>query len=368
MPLFDRRTNHFQHNPEFLHSILIENCQRMRPIFTTVMVVEAIIFIFEFLFYERTPVMVTAMALKLVAVFLSIFSICQFHRIRIGNDPAKYSRNLKIIYAIIGLALSWAVANTAVAQMITGDITVYVLVLFGIAAVVQMPPRHAMAIYCLFYLFFIAVVPMVQNNPRIVTWHVINGGILNVIAWLISRMIYQYRLEIYKDKTIIGQKNKELFDKAQQDGLTGLFNHQAIHGHLDKALSFADGNRQDLSIALIDIDHFKCVNDTYGHQTGDVIVKGVADTIRRSVREMDITGRYGGDEFLIIFPDCSVKNARRIIERLQKNLNGLNDQVPSLTISCGIAQRDGEGANALVEMADRLLYRAKASGRNRIEA
>lgn len=278
MPPFDRRTNSYQNNPDFIHAVLTENCQRMTPIFTTVMVVEAIIFFFELLLYERTPVMIAAMVLKLVAVLLSACSIYQFRLIRSANDPSKDSRNLAIIYVIIVLSLSWAVANTAVAQMITGDITVYVLVLFGIAAVVQMLPRHAIIIYGLFYLVFIA------------------------------------------------------------------------------------------AIALIDIDHFKSVNDTYGHQTGDLIVKGVADIIRQSVREMDITGRYGGDEFMIIFPDCSVDNARRIIERLQKNLKRFDHQVASLTISCGIVQRNGEDANALVEIADRLLYRAKASGRNRIEA
>jgi len=94
----------------------------------------------------------------------------------------------------------------------------------------------------------------------------------------------------------------------------------------------------------------------------------VADIIRQSVREMDITGRCGGDAFMVIFPDCSVENARRIIERLQLNLKHCDQRVPSLTISCGIVHSNGEDANTRVETADRLLYRAKASGRNRIEA
>ena len=368
MHALNRETDRYANNPEFLHSILIENCLRMTPMITTVMVVEGLIFVFEFLFYPRTQVMIAAMGLKLTAVVLCAVSVYYFRSIRTAADPAEDPRNLTIVYIFIGLFLAWAIANTIVAQMITGDITVYVLILFGISAIVQMPPRHAMTIYALSYVVFVVSIPMVQDNTRILTWHIINAGILNVIAWLISRMIYRYRLEIYRDKRIIDQKNRELFDKAQRDGLTGLLHHQAIHSHLEKTLQQADDSGQALSMALIDIDKFKTINDTLGHQIGDTVVKEVAATIQRSVREMDVAGRYGGDEFMIIFPECTLANARRIVQRLQTALSRLNGEVAALTISSGIVQRKDENAKALVEIADRLLYRAKALGRNRIES
>ncbi len=368
MHSFNRQTDRYGSSPEFLHAILIENCQRMVPIIATLMVVEGIIFVFEFFFYPHTAVMVAAMALKLVAVIISACSVYHLRRTRIADDAKADSRNLKILYLFIGLFLAWAVANSIVAQLITGDITIYVLVLIGIAAVVQMPPQHAMVFYGLFYLIFAVSIPQVQDNSKILTWHIINGGILNIIAGLISRMMYRYRLEIYRDKIIIDQKNKELFDKAQRDSLTGLLNHQAIHGSLEKALALASDGGQVLSMALVDIDEFKKINDTFGHQAGDTIVKKVADTIQQSVREMDVTGRYGGDEFMIVFPDCTLNDARRIIERLQKALVRIDDRIPSLTISSGVVQRKDENANLLIEMADRLLYRAKELGRNRIES
>jgi diguanylate cyclase (GGDEF)-like protein len=368
MHALNRKSDRYANNPDFLHTVLIENCLRMRPIIITVMVIEGLIFVFEFIFYPRTPEMIAAMALKLTAVMIGAVSVYFLRRIRLADDPGTDFRNLTILYACIGCCLAWAVANTIVAQLITGDITVYVLVLFGVAAVIQMPPKHAAVIYILAYVAFITSIPMVQDNTRILTWHIINGGVLNVIAWLISRMIYRYRLQIYRDKRIIDQKNKELFDKAQRDSLTGLLNHQAIHGHLEKSVNQTAGHGKELSVALIDIDKFKEINDTYGHQTGDTVVEQVAVTIGRSIRDMDVAGRYGGDEFMIVFPDCTLGNARRIVERLQRALSRMDGRMPSLTISSGIVQRTDENARKLVETADRLLYRAKALGRNRIES
>jgi len=120
-------------------------------------------------------------------------------------------------------------------------------------------------------------------------------------------------------------------------------------------------------VLLLDIDHFKKINDTYGHQQGDLVLAQVAATLNRSVREIDIVGRYGGEEFLIIFPNTNVKEAHNAAERIRKEVEKMVfPEGIAVTISGGVAECQAENVLELVEKADKQLYRAKNAGRNKI--
>lgn len=169
----------------------------------------------------------------------------------------------------------------------------------------------------------------------------------------------RYQLEHYEEKSV-------------RDELTGLYNRRQIQTELEQAKLQADTLSVPFSICLIDIDKFKEINDNNGHLAGDTILKEFAKVARDSIRDTDVLGRYGGDEFLQILPDTDVKGAVMHAERLRVYAHFLDFQKVleqrHISLSIGVAQyRPGEKITDLISRADSALYQAKQLGRNRVE-
>ena len=170
-----------------------------------------------------------------------------------------------------------------------------------------------------------------------------------------------------------GWQRREHQEFALVDGLTGLYNRRWLDQFLLRQMSRARVSGESLSIAMIDIDHFKNFNDTYGHQVGDFVLVSIADCLRNSLRPTDLTARYGGEEFTVILPQTSGENAMIAAERVRESVSSLNLvtpgglELPPLTISIGVSELTAsESMEQLIEAADRALYTAKESGRNRV--
>ena len=164
--------------------------------------------------------------------------------------------------------------------------------------------------------------------------------------------------------------NRRLANAALTDQLTGLPNRRSAMDQLDQAWSAASRSGLPLSVMVIDIDHFKHINDTYGHAAGDTVLREAATLLRASARREDGVCRIGGEEFLVICPNTDIKSAMQSAERLRTNVNekriAVGDTKRSLTVSIGVATREPGTADmdALVSIADQGLYAAKAAGRN----
>jgi diguanylate cyclase (GGDEF)-like protein len=165
-----------------------------------------------------------------------------------------------------------------------------------------------------------------------------------------------------------------LKEQATHDQLTGLWNHGATMDILRNELSRGDRQGVPLTVTMGDLDHFKRVNDTYGHLAGDAVLREVAQRLRASVRIYDSVGRYGGEEFLVVSPGCQSSAGINQAERLRQVVSvkpiSFQDAVISVTVSLGVATLDREikgGVERLLGAADGALYRAKAGGRNRLE-
>ncbi len=174
-------------------------------------------------------------------------------------------------------------------------------------------------------------------------------------------------LEIFANQVLIALENSSEFEtlqeKAIRDQQTGLYNHTEFYNRLDK---FVKSNGK-FALLMMDIDDFKLINDSYGHQMGDLIIEYLADKIKNSIRHGDIAARYGGDEFSVILNDIDKTTARTIAERLRISVAQGNPPV-KITISIGIAAYpvDSLSSNGIVASADRALYLAKMRGKNQV--
>ena len=164
-----------------------------------------------------------------------------------------------------------------------------------------------------------------------------------------------------------------LENQSIRDSLTGVFNRHFMQITLDKELSRTSRRQASCAIVMLDVDHFKRLNDRFGHASGDRVLQRLAEQLKNSVRTEDTVCRYGGEEFVIILPDISLENAMAKAEALRRAVSGLSVEEVSgsgveLTISMGVAMcpRDGRDWEALLRTADRALYSAKHRGRNRV--
>lgn len=175
----------------------------------------------------------------------------------------------------------------------------------------------------------------------------------------------------------IALENSRLFQQIQTlatlDALTGLLNRRRLTERMEEAYLKARRYKHPAGVIMIDVDHFKQINDTCGHETGDHALRAVADVLAAKVRDCDTVGRFGGEEFLVLLPETDLEGARALAERLREAVEAQeirtpNGQILRMTASFGVtAIHPGDsGHEAVLRRADRALYRSKEDGRNRV--
>jgi diguanylate cyclase (GGDEF)-like protein/PAS domain S-box-containing protein len=175
-----------------------------------------------------------------------------------------------------------------------------------------------------------------------------------------------------QDVTEIAEYERRLCEVAKTDGLTGVYNRGAFESHLATEFSRKKRYNRQLSLILLDIDYFKTVNDSYGHQKGDEVIRYIAHLLYENVRASDFLARYGGEEFAIILPETDIESAYRVAEKVRRLVETVvfckDDCRFQVSVSLGVAMWDPsmQSADSLVAAADRSLYQAKSAGRNRV--
>jgi diguanylate cyclase (GGDEF)-like protein/putative nucleotidyltransferase with HDIG domain len=184
-------------------------------------------------------------------------------------------------------------------------------------------------------------------------------------------------LKSVADQVATGVINARLYARVQRqattDGLTGLLNHRTGQEKLSEQVRLAERYQRNIAVIMIDVDHFKVINDTYGHPAGDTVLRAVAKSIERDCRDVDFPVRYGGEEFLLVLPEINLEGAVTVAERIRKNLEqeviGHENISISVTASMGVAifPDDARTQQQLLDLADKALYTSKRSGRNQVQ-
>ncbi len=159
----------------------------------------------------------------------------------------------------------------------------------------------------------------------------------------------------------------QLKRQALKDFLTGLFNRRYFDEILRWEIEFSKRYKHPLSIILFDIDDFKCINDKYGHQFGDQVLKVIAELTKKHIRSSDVPARYGGEEFIILLPETDLKGAVKVAEKLRHIIETSPIDGVKITASFGVTELlDGDTLDSLIERADKALYQAKRQGKNKV--
>lgn len=209
----------------------------------------------------------------------------------------------------------------------------------------------------------IACVPMVVFSDVI--------GVINVTNKKDEDSFTEEDAELLKaiaDQAAITVNKAQLWEMAVTDSLTGLYIRRFFLAKVNEEMRRSERYKRPFAIIMTDIDHFKNVNDSYGHPEGDVVLKAVSKLIKDTIREVDIVARFGGEEFVILLPETDKENAVILSERLREKISELTfEQVPGVTVSLGISgyPNDGTDIDKLIKKADAALYKAKQTGRNK---
>jgi diguanylate cyclase len=275
------------------------------------------------------------------------------------------------------LCMLIALAFTYIAPEVGGMFLCTLFIVFSFSSL-RSTPAQTMAIWtamtiCLAGLFLLTDKPVSMPHGS----HLERFATLLVFVLTIGRCMFlgifssSLKQSLYQSGLKLKEAYKRIEELAELDELTGSYNRRCIMRMLDEEIARAGRNGAPCSIALIDLDWFKRINDAFGHPTGDEVLRTFAITMFANVRGIDRFGRYGGEEFLLVLPDMGTDNAVRALDRLRAIIAELDWSAfspdMSVTISAGVATlKPEETPDSFLARADRALYAAKARGRNRI--
>jgi diguanylate cyclase len=268
----------------------------------------------------------------------------------------------------------------AVDQAVTSNITAYVIACLVAGCVTYLRPRVAGVVYALSYVVFFQIIGWTQLNPELALTNRINGfaacvlgGLFSCFVWRQFCTITLQKRQLEKTNAELNQKQRDLERLTRQDGLTGLFNRNTFAELSRRELDRAQRQGSATTILLLDLDHFKRVNDTWGHPAGDAVLRHAATLTSSTVRSTDLVGRLGGEEFIVLLPNTSIDLGRRIAEKIRQRLEASvvmweGNRIP-VTASFGLSSTTAEEKrdfDHLYTEADKALYLAKQRGRNRV--
>lgn len=202
-------------------------------------------------------------------------------------------------------------------------------------------------------------------------WQALNEKLDRNVGFFVAALDYFENVDTQRQARYVfleEDRLQALIDQSSLDGLTLLYNHWTFMMMLEKELDFARRKHSPLTLLMADVDNFKTINDRFGHQQGDKVLARVARILKQNLRTMDVAGRYGGEEFIVAFPDTDPVTAQDIAERIRVRIESTFED-EGITISMGMASYpDVEGhCQCLIKSADQALYQAKREGKNQLQ-
>ena len=315
---------------------------------------------------------------------MTIFTGLGFFAFRLRETPDSTAARLVVLLALATM-LSTGISLTAFDQLVTPAVTPFLVVCTIAGAVVLMSPFTSLIFFPLAYTVYYLALGQTQPDITILLSNRVNGITASGIGLGLSLMLWHAKVtQLQQARKIASQKdalelsNRKLTELATHDDLTGLANRRSFDRLVQDEIALMKRTGSDASLLMLDLDHFKQVNDMHGHLAGDELLKELAALLTASVRATDLVGRWGGEEFVILLRDTGEAGAREVAENLRSKVaehafavtgKAVSDKPLKLTASIGIASLDPSSPDAIQQAyshADRAMYAAKAAGRNTV--
>ncbi len=323
----------------------------------------------------RRGIILTHAVLLLLMIIMNLV-------VRKLRDTQNHQLLNRIIHHLMVICLlSAGIVITVIDQLVTTNITPFLIVCLLISLVFLIRPLHALIYYFVGYVSFFIMIAWHDVDRDIMLSNRVNGLAVAALGFLTAYMLWRYNLinfrqrrQILEQQRLLEEKNRELEQMAFFDPLTTLPNRRFFDEVVGKEIALIRRGNRRSCLVMLDIDHFKDINDTYGHPTGDMILKQVSLLLKSCIRQSDLIARLGGEEFIILLPDTGPAGAGITAEKLRDAIERMSflagTQVLHVTASFGVApllpNRDGQ-INYYAS-CDLALYKAKQNGRNRVES
>jgi diguanylate cyclase (GGDEF)-like protein len=317
-------------------------------------------------------ILVHAAMVVMIALFLPISLMLQPNSVARRAVSQWLAGLVGLLYLLCGAALG------IVDQLVTSSINPVLISAVGVAMLIFVRPAVSALNYTLVLLFFVVGVAWTQPNADLLLMIRVNsitalalGFGLSLIQWQNRVMALKQERQIARQQQELEEKNREFRFLASRDAMTGLMNRAQFLIEANKEVESHQRSGAPACLIMLDIDHFKQANDTYGHPAGDSVLVQIADILNRELRNGDLLSRFGGEEFALLLPVTSLPEAVQVAERVRAAIAeqpfAVRERSIRVTASFGVTQCAGTSHDALDECyraADRALYRAKQDGRN----
>lgn len=361
-----------------LYNIDIVNFKRMKMFLIVLLIVELLFIGFNDIPYMMNKIVIwnnkIYFVIHLLLLMVSIIGIASID-ILIKSDTGRSRKvNRMIVYGLVIVVLILiSIANgfDQIKAGIADSVFISNLIIFSTAIMIKFP--KSLIIYSIPFSTFVGGLLFFQKNNVILVDNIVNGVIFFIGAIVISKIIYDSQVTQISENIILEAYNRKLDYMSSHDPLTGLLNRRSFEAKAIEKTEILNSTDTESALVLIDIDHFKIINDTFGHPAGDVILKELSSILVKNIRDTDLVARWGGEEFAILILETSIDEAYELTKRLkniiEKNVLTVDRFKISITVSFGISRLSGSFSKSFYKSykaADMALYEAKSLGRNRI--
>jgi diguanylate cyclase len=320
------------------------------------------------------------LGLLMVHICMGLTMLAAFGAARLLEHRHRSLAGRSLGLLTVSVALAFSIGVVSIDQWVTPSITPFLITCMVASLVLYLRPLPAVWLYVVAFVGAYVALGWTQHNPEQLVSNRLNsfaaccmGWALSVVLWRKFTTITLQQRQLEKVNVELQQKQRELERLTRQDGLTGLFNRNTFTELSRSELARAQRQGSATTIVLLDLDHFKRVNDTWGHPAGDAVLRHVATLANTTVRSTDLVGRLGGEEFIVLLPNTSIDLGRRIAEKIRQRLEASvviweGNRIP-VTASFGVSSTTAEDKrdfDHLYTEADKALYLAKQRGRNRV--
>ena len=303
----------------------------------------------------------------MVTILMVSLQLMRLKPVRTADEIQPFHRFL--VNVTVFLTLLNMIALSVGDILVNGSMVAYLGTLFAIAAAIVMTDAYSLLLYLgNMAVMLLALTGFSRRFGVSLEIQIVNLVCFTLIAWVLSRVLFFHNLKNFQDQRLIGRQHRELEELATLDPLTHILNRRRFLEMLNAEIDRSRRYSRPFSLALFDLDHFKQVNDRFGHNVGDTVLKEVARLVCLNLRQTDIFTRWGGEEFIIVSPETNLDGMKTLADKLRRAIeNHQPSNAPGVTASFGVTQyTDREDVEKLINRADEALYHAKDSGRNRV--